>query len=187
MRSKYLGLILVCGAAALAALGGCQGAPRDAGGGVQGGASALPAAEGSVTLPGLDGMDASLAQYKGKVVLVNFWATWCAPCRAEIPSLIEYNAKYGSKGLVIIGVSMDDEGKKVVEPFVKNQVFQVNGHPGKMDYKIVVGNENIADKFGGMLGLPTSMLYARDGRKLKTIVGPVDMSPDFVKTIEDQL
>lgn len=187
MRSKILGLVLVCGVAAVAALVGCKGAPQDTAGGVQGGASAMPAAEGSVTLPGLDGMDVSLAQYKGKVVLVNFWATWCAPCRAEIPALIEMSHKYGPKGFVIIGVSMDDEGKKVVEPFVKNQVFQVNGHPGMMDYKIALGNDNIADKFGGMLGLPTNMLYAKDGRKIKTIVGPVDQSPDFVKTVEDQL
>ncbi len=75
-------------------------------------------------------MDASVAQYKGKVVLVNFWATWCQPCRVEIPWLIEFNQRYGPKGLVILGVAMDDEGKKVVEPFVNNQIFQVNGHPG---------------------------------------------------------
>ena len=79
------------------------------------------------------------------------------------------------------------KAKKVVEPFVKNQVFQVNGHPGTMDYKIVLGNDNVADKFGGLkLGLPTSMLYARDGKKVKTIVGLADY-PDVVKAIEGQL
>ena len=73
------------------------------------------------------------------MVLVNFWATWCEPCKTEIPWLIEFNDRYGPKGLVILGVAMDDDGKKAVEPFVKNQVFQVNGKPGKMDYKILSG------------------------------------------------
>jgi thiol-disulfide isomerase/thioredoxin len=185
MRSKCLALLLVSGVAALVALGGCQGSPRGTGTAAEGG-SAAPGAEVSVTLPGLDGMDATIAQYKGKVVLVNFWATWCQPCRVEIPWLIEFNQRYGPKGLVILGVSMDDGGKKVVEPFVKNQVFQVNGHPGTMDYKIVLGNDNVADKFGGLLGLPTSFLYARDGRKVRTIVGLADY-PDIVKAIEGQL
>jgi thiol-disulfide isomerase/thioredoxin len=185
MRRKYLALILVCAAGALAALGGCNGAPKEGTGGVQVGSNAT-SAEPSVKLPGLDGMDVTLAQYKGKVVLVNFWATWCQPCRVEIPWLIEFNQRYGPKGLVIIGISMDDDGKKAVEPWVKNQVFQVNGHPDKMDYKIVLGNDDIADKFGGLLGLPTSMLYARDGRKVKTIVGLADY-PDVVKAIEGQL
>jgi thiol-disulfide isomerase/thioredoxin len=185
MRSKFLALALVSGVAALLALGGCKSGSQGAANGSQGGAAASPA-EAGATLPGLDGMDTSVAQYKGKVVLVNFWATWCQPCRVEIPWLIEFNQRYGPKGLVILGVAMDDEGKKVVEPFVKNQVFQVNGHPGTMDYKIVLGNDNVADKFGGLLGLPTSMLYARDGKKVKTIVGLADY-PDVVKAIEGQL
>ena len=74
-------------------------------------------------MPALDGTKASIDQYKGKVVLVNFWATWCQPCKIEIPWLIEFNQKYGPKGLVILGVAMDDEGKKVVEPFVQKQQF----------------------------------------------------------------
>ena len=185
MRSKFLALALVSGVAALLALGGCKSGPPGAANGSQSGAAGSPA-EATATLPGLDGMDTSVAQYKGKVVLVNFWATWCQPCRVEIPWLIEFNQRYGPKGLVILGVAMDDEGKKVVEPFVKNQVFQVNGHPGTMDYKIVLGNDNVADKFGGLLGLPTSMLYARDGKKVKTIVGLADY-PDVVKAIEGQL
>jgi thiol-disulfide isomerase/thioredoxin len=187
MRSKYLALILACGVGALVALGGCQGAPQatNSNSGVHGDSNAAPD-EANVTLPGLDGMDTSLSQLKGKVVLVNFWATWCQPCKVEIPWMIEFNQRFGPKGFVIVGVAMDDSGKKAVEPFVKNQVFQVNGHPSTMDYKIVLGNDDIADKFGGILGLPTSMLYARDGRKVKTIVGLADY-PDVVKAIEGQL
>ena len=69
---------------------------------------------------------------------------------------------------------------------MQNQTFQVDGHAGKMDYKIVLGNDNVADKFGGLLGLPTSFVYGRDGKKVKTIVGLADY-PDWVKAIEGQL
>ena len=89
------------------------------------GANSAP--EASVAMPTLDGSTVTLDQYKGKVVLVNFWATWCEPCKAEIPWLIEFNHKYGSKGLVILGIAMDDEGKKVVEPWVKSKRFEVRG------------------------------------------------------------
>ena len=64
----------------------------------------------------LDGKEVSLEDYKGKVVLVNFWATWCEPCRVEIPWLIEMQQKYGSKGFTVLGVAMDEEGKSVVSP-----------------------------------------------------------------------
>src|SRR5580692_3422767 len=83
------------------------------------------AAEASVQIPTMEGTNTSLDQYKGKVVLVNFWATWCAPCRIEIPWLIEFNEKYGPKGLVILGVAMDDEGNQVVQPWVKTHQFDV--------------------------------------------------------------
>ena len=107
MRSKYLALLLVSGVAALLALGGCQGAPQGGAAGAHNDSRA-PAAEATFTLPGLDGMDTTLAQYKGKVVVVNFWATWCQPCKVEIPWLIEFNHRYGPKCLVILGVAMDD-------------------------------------------------------------------------------
>ena len=90
-------------------------------------ASTTSAPEASVAIPTLDGSTVSLDQYKGKVVLVNFWATWCDPCKAEIPWLIEFNHKYGPKGLVILGIAMDDEGKKVIEPWVKAKRFDVKG------------------------------------------------------------
>jgi thiol-disulfide isomerase/thioredoxin len=184
MRKRLFALAVMSGLAALLTLAGCKGSPQ--GGSAAQGVAGAAVPEANVALPGLNGMDTSLAQYKGKVVLVNFWATWCQPCRVEIPWLIEFNQKYGPQGLVILGVAMDDEGKKVVQPFVENQVFQVNGHPEKMDYKIVLGNDKIADKFGGLLGLPTSMLYDRDGKKVKTIVGLINY-PDIVKTIRSAL
>ncbi len=83
--------------------------------------------EPDVTFPELQGGDLALASLKGKVVLVNFWATWCEPCREEIPWLIEFQDKYASQGFTILGVAMDDEGKKVVEPFVRKTEFPVDG------------------------------------------------------------
>jgi cytochrome c biogenesis protein CcmG/thiol:disulfide interchange protein DsbE len=148
--------------------------------------SGAAAPEASVMIPNVDGSTVSVDQYKGKVVLVNFWATWCEPCKTEIPWLIEFNHKYGPKGLVILGVAMDDDGKKVVEPWVKMQRFDVKGQPNPMDYPILLGNDKIADKFGGILGLPTSMLYSRDGRKIKTIVGLINYD-DLTKTLDREL
>ena len=84
------------------------------------------------------------------MVLVNFWATWCEPCRVEIPWMIEFQQKYGSKGFTMLGVAMDDDGKSVVDPFVQKTQFNVDGHSSTMDYPIVLGNDDLASKFGGI-------------------------------------
>jgi thiol-disulfide isomerase/thioredoxin len=178
-------LISIAAIAVALTLAGCGSGTQPQAAKESGGmANAAP--EISVQIPTLDGASASIDQYKGKVVLVNFWATWCAPCRTEIPWLIEFNQKYGPKGLVILGVAMDDEGAKVVQPWVQSQRFDVNGHSQTMDYQILAGNTKIADKFGGILGMPTSMLYSRDGKRIKTIVGLIDHD-DLSKTLDTQL
>ena len=115
-----------------------------------------------------------MAQYKGKVVLVNFWATWCEPCQTEIPWMIEFQQKYAPRGFTILGVSMDEEGKKAIDPFLAKQRFDVNGQKEAMNYPILLGGDPIAEKFGGVIGLPTSMIYTRDGKKIRTIVGLVN-------------
>ena len=138
------------------------------------------------TLADLSGNPVKLSDFRGKVILVNFWATWCQPCKIEIPWLIELNQKYGPKGLVILGVAMDDEGKKAVEPFVQKEPFTVNGQPAQMNYPILLGSDKIADKFGGLIGLPTSMLYSRDGKKIKTIIGLMNYD-DLSKALQSQL
>ncbi len=139
-----------------------------------------------VTLKDLDGKDVSLAQYKGKVVLVNFWATWCDPCREEIPWLIDMQQKYGPKGFTVLGVAMDEEGKSVVAPFVEKEKFTVNGQPSPMSYPILLGNDAAADKFGGLLGFPTSVLISRDGKQIKRITGIISQD-EISKVIESQL
>ena len=186
MGCKFLNLKWVTGIAVLLALVGCGRGTQPQVTKESDGVAGAPARETSLQVPSLEGATVTIDQYKGKVVLVNFWATWCAPCRTEIPWLIEFNQKYGPKGLVILGVAMDDEGKKVVQPYVLSQRFDVNGHSEAMNYQILLGNTKVADKFGGILGMPTSMLYSREGKKIKKIVGLIDHD-DLSKTLDSQL
>ena len=142
--------------------------------------------EPELTLKDLDGKDVSLSEYKGKVVLVNFWATWCEPCRVEIPWLIEMQKKYGDKGFVILGIALDEEGRSVVAPFVGKERFDVNGQKLPMSYPILIGNDDAADKFGGLFGYPTSILISRDGKQIKRVTGMI--TPDEMsKAVESQL
>ncbi|MGA7554131.1 MAG: redoxin family protein [Candidatus Acidiferrales bacterium] len=127
--------------------------------------------EPDVTFKDLSGKDVPLAGLKGKVVVVNFWATWCEPCQVEIPWMIEFQQKYADKGFTLLGVAMDDEGKSVVEPFVQKTEFDVDGKKLTMNYPIVLGNDDLAGKFGGLLGLPTSIVISRDGKVVKRYIG----------------
>jgi thiol-disulfide isomerase/thioredoxin len=140
----------------------------------------------TIAVKDLNGQDVTLAQYKGKVVLVNFWATWCEPCKTEIPWMIEFQQKYSPRGFTILGVSMDEEGKKAIDPFLAKERFDVNGRKEAMNYPILLGNDSVADKFGGIIGLPTSMLFTRDGKKVRTIVGLVNHD-EIAKIIEGLL
>ena len=142
--------------------------------------------EPELTLKDLDGKDVSLSEYKGKVVLVNFWATWCEPCRVEIPWLIEMQKKYGPRGFVLLGIALDEEGKSAVAPFVAKERFDVNGQKLPMSYQILIGNDDSADKFGGLFGYPTSVLISRDGKQIKRVTGIIS-EDEMNKAIESQL
>lgn len=120
---------------------------------VTGGASANQLAPDFV-LPQLDGQELRLSSYRGKVVLLDFWASWCEPCRVETPHLIELQQKYGDQGLEIIGVSMDDSPDPA-------RAFYQQFH---MNYPVVMGNAKIGEEYGGVLGLPIAFLIDRDGR-----------------------
>jgi cytochrome c-type biogenesis protein len=147
-------------------------------------ANVVPAPE--VTFKSLDDKDTPLSQYRGKVVLVNFWATWCEPCQVEIPWLIEMQQKYSSKGFTILGVDVDDEDNNVVSAFVSKERFNVNGETLPMNYPILRGNDAVADKFGGLLGYPTSFLISRDGKIIKKIQGLISYE-EISQAIESQL
>jgi thiol-disulfide isomerase/thioredoxin len=142
--------------------------------------------EPDLKLKDLDGKEVSLAGLKGKVVLVNFWATWCDPCRVEIPWLIEMQAKYGSRGFTVVGVAMDDEGRSAVAPFVEKERFDVNGQQLPMSYPIWLGSDEAADQFGGILGYPTSFLISKDGKQVEKYQGLLNYD-QLVKDVESQL
>src|SRR5215472_13458297 len=143
-------------------------------------------AEPDVTSKDLDGKDVRLDSYKGKVVLVNFWATWCEPCQVEIPWLIEMQQKYSSKGFTILGVDADDEGNNLVSAYTAKERFNVNGQKLPMNYPILRGNDAVADKFGGLLGYPTSFLISRDGKIVKKVQGLISFE-EITNAIESQL
>jgi peroxiredoxin len=113
------------------------------------------------TLPQLDGRQLSLSSYRGKVVLLDFWATWCVPCREETPHFVELQQKYSDRGLQIIGVSMDDSADPVGS-FVAQ--FHVN-------YPIVMGTAKTGEQYGGVLGLPIAFLIDREGHIVSKHVG----------------
>ena len=114
------------------------------------------------TLTTLDGKKVKLSDYRGKAVLLNFWATWCGPCKVEIPWFMDLEKQYGPQGLVVLGVAMDDDGKDTVTKFAKEM---------KMDYTVVLGNDDVADQYGGVAGLPTTFYVDRNGRIVKKIEG----------------
>ncbi len=116
-------------------------------------------------LTGLDGKPLDLADYKGKVVLLDFWATWCVPCRAEIPHFVEFQNQYREQGLQVIGISMDDDAKPVRAFY---QQFNMN-------YPVALGTDHMAAAYGGVLGLPITFLIGRDGRIAAKYVGEVQM------------
>uniref|UniRef100_Q01QT8 Redoxin domain protein n=1 Tax=Solibacter usitatus (strain Ellin6076) TaxID=234267 RepID=Q01QT8_SOLUE len=110
------------------------------------------------------GRSVSLKKFRGKVVLLDFWALWCHGCKEEIPWFVEFQRKYGSKGLTVVGVSLDEEGWKVVRPFLAK---------ASIPYRILLGNEATAKKYGTE-NMPDAFLIDRHGRIAATYVGLVD-------------
>jgi len=108
-----------------------------------------------------------LSDYRGKVILLNFWATWCPPCKAEMPWFQEFQRTYSNQGLVVIGISMDAEGWKAVRPYVESS---------KINYRVAVGDPTLAQKYGGVESLPETLLIDRDGRIAARHVGIVSKS-----------
>ena len=113
------------------------------------------------SLQGLDGRPLNLAEYRGKVVLLNFWATWCEPCRHEIPEFVQL--QNNTRGLQVLGISLDDTAEPV-------RTFYSEF---KMNYPVAVGDAPLAERYGGILGLPVSFLIGCDGRVSSKHMGEV--------------
>jgi peroxiredoxin len=118
-----------------------------------------------------------LSDYRGKVVLLDFWATWCGPCKIEIPWFMDFQRQNQEKGLVVLGVSMDDEGWEIVKPYLASM---------KVNYRVVIGNDHTAQLYGGVDALPTTFLIDREGKIAAVHVGLVDRK-DFENGISELL
>jgi peroxiredoxin len=116
-----------------------------------------------LTLTDMNGNDVKLADYRGKVILLNVWATWCGPCQAEIPELVEAYNKYKDQGVVVIGVSLDDTADTLREYAPKKQ----------MNYPILLMRDEFDDAYGPILGVPISFFIGRDGKISRKHFGPV--------------
>jgi peroxiredoxin len=116
------------------------------------------------TLNDTQGHSVSLSGYKGKVVLLDFWATWCAACQFEVPWYSEFSKKYAEKGLAVVGVSMDKDGLTSVKPYMEQK---------KMDYTVVLGNDYLVPQFG-LKTIPVTWLIDREGRVAVAHVGMAD-------------
>jgi len=106
------------------------------------------------SLTDLSGHPLHLSDYRGKVVILDFWATWCEPCKEEIPHLIDLRNRYSAQGVEVLGISMDDDDKPV-------RAFQ---QKYQMNYPVAVGTSSLADQYGGVLGLPITFVIDRQGR-----------------------
>ena len=181
--NKVVRMLLPVALCLMATVGfsGCKG-------GASSGGSTQPSAladEPNVTFKDLQGNSVALSGFKGKVLLVNFWGTWCEPCRGEIPILIRLQQNYSGKGFTLLGVATNDEVSSV-GPFVHNTQFNVDGKQETMNYPIVMGSDDISTKFGGLLGMPTSYLINRDGKIVKRYIGSLNEA-QIVKDVESQL
>ena len=149
--------------------------------GVEAGREDQPALVGKpapdFALTDLSGRTVRLADFRGKVVLLDLWATWCGPCREEIPDFVELQTRYAERGFTLVGIALDEEGAKVVKPFA---------HQVGINYPVVIGNTRVSAAYGGVQALPTAFLIGRDGRILETFVGDRAGS-DFEQAIKSAL
>jgi peroxiredoxin len=129
------------------------------------------------TLKDADGKPVRLSDFRGKVVLLDFWATWCGPCATEIPWFVDLQRRHKDRGFVVLGVSMDDDGWDSVTPFVSHL---------KVNYRILMGNDRTSQLYGGVDALPTTFLIDRDARIAAVHVGLADRR-DIEDGIEELL
>jgi peroxiredoxin len=126
----------------------------------------------------MNGAQVKLADYKGKVILMNFWATWCGPCKMEIPAFVQLYDQYKDRGFVILGISTDDEP----------DALKSYAQEYRMNYPVLVGRdrEDLLDAYGPIYGIPTSYFITRDGAICKKHMGPATKE-EFEQTIKSLL
>ncbi len=123
-------------------------------------------------LENLDGKKVSLASYKGKAVLVNFWATWCAPCKIETPWLVELREKYAAQGFEILGVSADDIDRGDAKRFTQEkQEIAASAQKMHIPYPVLIDGASLSDAYGGLDELPTSFFVDRNGTVVAAQLG----------------
>lgn len=130
------------------------------------------------TLKDSNGTQVKLTDYRGKVVLLNFWATWCGPCKIEIPWFTEFEQTFKDRGFAVIGVSMDDDGWDVVKPYITR---------AKINYRVLLGDEPTSQIYGGVDSLPTTFLIDRDGKIASIhigLVGKNDYQNEILKLLD---
>lgn len=119
------------------------------------------------TLEDANGQQLKLSDLRGKVVLLNFWATWCVPCKIEIPWFVEMEREFKDQGFAVVGVSMDEDGWDAVKPFMADM---------KVNYRMVLGTEEMAQLYGGVQSLPTTFILDRNGKVASVHMGIVSRS-----------
>jgi peroxiredoxin len=119
------------------------------------------------TLADLKGNPVQLSSFKGKAVVINFWATWCEPCKVEMPWLVDLQKKYGSQGLQILGVAMDDADDATIHEFAVKM---------GVNYPVLKGTEAVADLYGGLEGLPATFFVDRSGKIADQVIGLMSKS-----------
>jgi thiol-disulfide isomerase/thioredoxin len=132
------------------------------------------------TLQTLEGRNMRLSDLRGKAVLLNFWATWCGPCKIETPWLVELQNQYGSQGLQVIGIEAGDDSKDDIEKFVKDM---------GMNYPVLIGKDEVGDAYGGVPALPETFFIGRDGKIVDRIVGlrgRADIEESIKKALDTQ-
>ena len=139
------------------------------------GAERMPAPE--FALKDVNGATVKIADYKGKVVLLNFWATWCVPCKAEMPWFQEFEKSYKDRGFAVLGASIDEDGWQVVKPYMDEH---------KLNYKIIVATPEVAQLYGVVDALPTTFMIDQEGRIAATHTGLVSKAT-YAKQIEQLL
>ncbi len=150
------------------------------------GEQAVGSAAPAFSLKDLKGADVTMAQQRGKVVIVNFWATWCGPCKAEMPILMKLQKVHGPAGLVVLGVSMDEEGASVISPWLRKTKFVVDGQQTPMNFPLLIGTPQVSTAFGEVEALPATFIIDRQGKIVQRIDGPIEFK-DVDRTVKPLL